>query len=241
MRTLFISDLHLHESRPQLTRAFFHFLHTRAAGAEKLYILGDFFDAWIGDDDDAPLNVQVAEELKKLSDSGTQIFLMHGNRDFLMGEKFAAQAGATLIAEDTLIDLYNCPTLLTHGDKLCTGDTDYIAFRQQVRSPLWQQQILSQPLTARRALAAQLREKSQVMNSLKAEDIMDVTPSEVTRVMREAKVKRLIHGHTHRPARHQVDIDGEPGERLVLGDWHHKAWAIVADKKNIELISWDIE
>ncbi|MET0356301.1 MAG: UDP-2,3-diacylglucosamine diphosphatase, partial [Cellvibrio sp.] len=231
----------LHESRPQLTRAFFHFLHTQAAGAEKLYILGDFFDAWIGDDDDAPLNSQVAEELKKLSNTGTQIFLMHGNRDFLMGEKFAAQAGAKLIAEDTVIDLYNCPTLITHGDKLCTGDTEYIAFRQQVRSPLWQQQILSQPIAARRALAAQLREKSQAMNSLKAEDIMDVTQSEVIKVMQEANVKRLIHGHTHRPARHQLDIDGEAAERIVLGDWHYKAWAIVADDKSLELISWDIE
>jgi len=240
MRTLFISDLHLHESRPQLTRAFFYFLHTQAKDADKLFILGDFFDAWIGDDDDSPLNTQVAEELKKLSDAGTQIFLMHGNRDFLLGKKFAAQAGASLIAEGTVIDLYNCPTLLLHGDQLCTGDTDYIAFRKQVRSSLWQQQILSQPLAARRALAAQLREKSQAMNSLKAEDIMDVTPNEVVKVMQEAGVKRLIHGHTHRPARHSLEINGEVAERIVLGDWHHKAWAIVADEKSLELISWDI-
>ena len=240
MRTLFISDLHLHESRPQLTRAFFHFLHTQALGAEKLYILGDFFDAWIGDDDDNPLNLQVAEELKKLNDTGTQIFLMHGNRDFLMGEKFAAQAGATMLAEGTVINLYQYPTLLLHGDQLCTGDTDYIKFRQQVRSPQWQQQVLSQPLNARRALAAQLREKSQEMNSLKSEGIMDVTQSEVVKVMQQAGVRRLIHGHTHRPARHQLEIDGEPAERIVLGDWHDKAWAIIADEKSLELISWDI-
>ena len=240
MRTLFISDLHLHESRPQLTRAFFHFLHTQALGAEKLYILGDFFDAWIGDDDDNPLNSQVAEELKKLNDTGTQIFLMHGNRDFLMGEKFAAQAGATMLAEGTVINLYQYPTLLLHGDQLCTGDTDYIKFRQQVRSPQWQQQVLSQPLNARRALAAQLREKSQEMNSLKSEGIMDVTQSEVVKVMQQAGVRRLIHGHTHRPARHQLEIDGEPAERIVLGDWHNKAWAIIADEKSLELISWDI-
>jgi len=240
MRTLFISDLHLHESRPQLTRAFFHFLHTQALGAEKLYILGDFFDAWIGDDDDNPLNSQVAEELKKLNDTGTQIFLMHGNRDFLMGEKFAAQAGATMLAEGTVINLYQYPTLLLHGDQLCTGDTDYIKFRQQVRSPQWQQQVLSQPLNARRALAAQLREKSQEMNSLKSEGIMDVTQSEVVKVMQQAGVRRLIHGHTHRPARHQLEIDGEPAERIVLGDWHDKAWAIIADEKSLELISWDI-
>jgi UDP-2,3-diacylglucosamine hydrolase len=240
MRTLFISDLHLHETRPQITRAFFHFLHTQATDAEKLYILGDFFDAWIGDDDDSPLNTEVAAELKKLSNSGAQIFLMHGNRDFLLGEKFAAQAGAKLIPEGTVIDLYGQPTLLLHGDDLCTGDTDYIAFRQQVRSPQWQAHILAQPIAARRALAAQLREKSQAMNSLKAEDIMDVTQAEVVRVMTKAGVKCLIHGHTHRPARHSFDIGNGLAERLVLGDWHDTAWAIAAEKDQIELISWNI-
>ncbi len=238
MSTLFISDLHLHETRPQITRAFFHFLHTQAVGAEQLYILGDFFDAWIGDDDDNTLNAEVATELKKLSSTGTQIFLMHGNRDFLLGEKFAAQAGAQLIAEGTVIDLYGCPTLLLHGDDLCIDDKDYMAFRQQVRSPQWQQQILAQPLAARRALAAQLREKSQAMNSLKAEDIMDVSQAEVIRVMQNAGVTRLIHGHTHRPARHPLDINGKAAERIVLGDWHDKGWAIVVDKNKTELISW---
>lgn len=245
MITLFISDLHLHPERPQLTRAFFHFLHTRARGAEALYILGDFFDAWIGDDDDTPLNAQVAAELKNLSDAGTRLFLMHGNRDFLLGQTFAQNAGAQLIAEGTVIDLYGCPTLLMHGDSLCTGDTEYMAFRQQVRSPQWQAQILAQPLAARRALAAQLRAKSQAMNSLKAEDIMDVTEAEVARVMSEAKVTRLIHGHTHRPARHPMLLDGKPAERIVLGDWHHRAWALEANespqRENVlELIDWVI-
>ncbi|GGY69460.1 UDP-2,3-diacylglucosamine hydrolase [Cellvibrio zantedeschiae] len=240
MASLFISDLHLHESRPQITRAFFQFLHTQAATANALYILGDFFDAWIGDDDDAPLNLEVANELKKLSDAGTKIFLMHGNRDFLLGETFAAQAGAQLLPEYTTIDLYGEPTLLVHGDSLCTDDTQYIAFRQQVRSALWQQQILAQPLAARRALAAQLREKSQAMNSLKAEDIMDVNQAEVVHAMQNASVKRMIHGHTHRPAHHSFDITGEPAERIVLGDWHHKGWAIYADEHKVELISWPI-
>lgn len=240
MFTLFISDLHLHETRPHITRAFFHFLHTQAAGAEQLYILGDFFDAWIGDDDDSALNADVAAELKKLSSAGTQIFLMHGNRDFLLGEKFAAQAGAQLIAEGTVIDLYGCPTLLLHGDDLCIDDKDYIAFRQQVRSPQWQQQILAQPLAARRALAAQLREKSQAMNSLKAEDIMDVSQAEIIRVMENAGVTRLIHGHTHRPAHHPLDVHEKAAERIVLGDWHDKGWAIVADKDRTELINWTL-
>lgn len=240
MSTLFISDLHLHETRPHITRAFFRFLQTQAVGAEQLYILGDFFDAWIGDDDDNSLNTEVAAELKKLSDSGTQIFLMHGNRDFLLGEKFAAQAGARLIAEGTVIDLYGCPTLLLHGDDLCIDDKDYIAFRQQVRSPQWQQHILAQPLAARRALAAQLREKSQAMNSLKAEDIMDVSQAEVIRVMQHAKVTRLIHGHTHRPARHTLEINAQSAERIVLGDWHNLGWAILADKDTTELMSWTL-
>ncbi len=240
MFRLFISDLHLHESRPQITRAFFHFLRTQAQGAEQLYILGDFFDAWIGDDDDAPLNVEVAAELKQLSNSGTDIFLMHGNRDFLLGEKFAEQAGATMIEEFSVIDLYGQPTLLLHGDSLCVDDRDYIAFRKQVRSPLWQQQILAQPLAARRALAAQLREKSQAMNSLKAEDIMDVNHAEVVRVMDDAHVKRLIHGHTHRPARHELTLEDGIAERIVLGDWHHNGWAIRSTPDKTELFSWPL-
>lgn len=240
MTTLFISDLHLHESRPSITRAFFLFLHTQAKSAEALYILGDFFDAWIGDDDDAPLNLEVAAELKKLSESGTNIFLMHGNRDFLLGEQFAEKAGAKVIPEGTIIDLYGCPTLLLHGDDLCTLDTEYMAFRQQARSPQWQQQALSQPLAVRRLIAAQMREKSQAMNSLKAEGIMDVTPDEVIRVMTDASVTRLIHGHTHRPARHALVVNSKNAERIVLGDWHDKAWAIKADKNSLELISWDI-
>ena len=240
MTTLFISDLHLHESRPAVTQAFYQFLDNRASGAEALYILGDFFDAWIGDDDDAPLNAEVAQHLRQLSDQGTGIYMMHGNRDFLLGENFAKTAGATLIADPTLIDLYGQPTLLMHGDTLCTLDTEYQAFRQQVRSSAWQQQILAQPLAARRALAAQIRAQSKSMNSMKAEDIMDVTPEEVVRVMRDAGVRQLIHGHTHRPARHPLAIDGMAAERIVLGDWHDSAWCIYADAGGLELRHWPI-
>jgi UDP-2,3-diacylglucosamine hydrolase len=240
MTTLFISDLHLHESRPGVTGAFYSFLQTQAKNAEALYILGDFFDAWIGDDDDAPLGQEVAEQLRALSAQGTKIYLMHGNRDFLLGHQFAQATGASLIPEGTIIDLYGCSTLLLHGDDLCTGDTEYLAFRAQVRSPEWQQHILAQPLEARRALAAELREKSQSMNSLKAQDIMDVTPQEVVRVMQEARVTRLIHGHTHRPARHALTVDGRAAERIVLGDWHDKGWCLKANAENLELESWPI-
>ena len=241
MSALFISDLHLHESRPLVTRAFFHFLHTQAAQAESLYILGDFFDAWVGDDDDAELPQNVAHELSKLRQKGTAIYFQHGNRDFLLGDIYAQKAGMVLLPESCVIDLYGTPTLLLHGDTLCTADKDYQQFRKMVRSAQWQQQILAQPLAARRALAAQLREKSQSMNSLKAEDIMDVTPSEVVAQMEQANVTRLIHGHTHRPARHPIVVHGRPAERIVLGDWHSHGWCLKADQMGCELISWPLE
>lgn len=240
MHSLFISDLHLHESRPQITRAFFHFLQTQAIHAQALYILGDFFDAWIGDDDDAPLPQQVATELRVLHEKGVAIYFMHGNRDFLLGDNYAQKAGMKIIDAGTLVDLYGTMALLMHGDELCTGDQDYQNFRQMVRSPQWQQQVLAQPLAARRALAAQLRDKSQSMNSLKAADIMDVTPEEVVRQMERAKVQLMIHGHTHRPARHTLIANGERAERIVLGDWHEHGWSVKAAPGNIELISWAI-
>lgn len=240
MHTLFISDLHLHESRPQVTRAFFHYLHTQAIHAEVLYILGDFFDAWIGDDDDSELVQEVADELHKLHERGIAIYFMHGNRDFLLGDAYASRAGMSIINDGTVIDLYGTPTLLMHGDSLCTDDVEYQQFRTMVRSAQWQQQILAQPLTARRALAAQLREKSQSMNSIKADDIMDVSPTEVVAQMQAAGVTRMIHGHTHRPARHSLTVNDQPAERIVLGDWHDSGWCIKADKNNIELIDWPL-
>jgi UDP-2,3-diacylglucosamine hydrolase len=240
MHTLFISDLHLHESRPQITRAFFHFLHTQAIHAEALYILGDFFDAWIGDDDDSELVQDVARELHQLRELGVAIYFMHGNRDFLLGEAYASRAGMILIRDGTIIDLYGTATLLMHGDSLCTDDVEYQQFRTMVRSAQWQQQILAQPLAARRALAAQLREKSQSMNSLKADDIMDVSPTEVVAQMQAAGVTRMIHGHTHRPARHSLTVNEQSAERIVLGDWHDSGWCIKADKNNIELIDWPL-
>lgn len=240
MHTLFISDLHLHESRPQVTRAFFQFLYTQAIHAEALYILGDFFDAWIGDDDDSELVQDVASGLHQLSELGVAIYFMHGNRDFLLGEAYASKAGMELIPDGIIIDLYGTPTLLMHGDSLCTDDVEYQQFRTMVRSPQWQQQILAQPLAARRALAAQMREKSQSMNSLKAEDILDVSPAEVIAQMEAAGVTRMIHGHTHRPARHSLTVSNQSAERIVLGDWHDFGWSIKADNNTIELINWPL-
>lgn len=240
MPTFFVADLHLHESRPHVTQSFYHFLQEQVSGAEALYILGDFFDVWIGDDDDAPLVDEVARQLRALSDQGTALFLMHGNRDFLLGDAFVKRAGAQLIAEGTVINLYKTPTLLMHGDDLCTGDLQYQAFRQQVRAPEWQAALLAQSLPARRTLAAKIRAESQSMNALKAEDIMDVDEKEVVRVMKKAGVTRLIHGHTHRPARHQMTIDATPAERIVLGDWHDLGWCVKAETDALNLLSWKL-
>jgi UDP-2,3-diacylglucosamine hydrolase len=233
--TLFISDLHLDVARPAVTRALASFL-ARHQHCDRLYILGDLFETWIGDDDDAPLAAEIAALLRDYTAAGPALFIMGGNRDFLLGEAFCETAGAQLLADPTVIDLYGEPTLLMHGDSLCTADTQYQAFRRSARDPLWQTQLLASSLAERRTLAAELRTMSKDANSNKAEDIMDVTPSEVGKVMREYDVKQLIHGHTHRPATHKVNA----GYRWVLGDWDAQGWAIHASKTNINLYNFDI-
>ncbi|WGL17321.1 UDP-2,3-diacylglucosamine diphosphatase [Microbulbifer bruguierae] len=238
MASYLISDLHLDESRPDVTRAFFNFLQGPAAGADALYILGDFFEVWVGDDDDAPLPQEVARQLKAFSDLGSRLYLMHGNRDFLMGNEFAHRCGAELLSDPTVVELAGERVLLTHGDSLCTLDTEYMAFRQQARDPHWQLALLAKPLAERRQIAAQIRAVSKSMNSRKAEDIMDVTPEEVVQMMREHNARTMIHGHTHRPARHSLTLDDKPAERIVLGDWGELGWCIRADNKGLELIHW---
>jgi len=216
---LFISDLHLEESRPDITGAFLAFLDEKAAGVEQLYILGDFFEAWIGDDERTPLQEQVAAALRKVNESGTEIFLMHGNRDFLIGKDFCDRAGAILLEDPTVIDLYGTPTLLMHGDSLCTADVEYQKFRANMRNPQWQQMILQRPLEDRQQMARQLREISMAKNQGKEEFIMDVSSEEVVREMEAHGVQRMIHGHTHRPAEHALTTNGHPAKRIVLGDW----------------------
>lgn len=240
MTRLFVSDTHLSESQPELTDGFFRFLQDRAAGAEALYILGDLFDAWIGDDEKTPLSRSVILHLRALADEGTRIYLMHGNRDFLLGQDFARAAGCELLPDPTVINLYGQPTLLMHGDSLCTRDQEYMAFRRQLRSPRWQAEVLSRPLEERRELARQLRAQSTSMNSNKAQDIMDVTPEEVTKVMRREKTPLLIHGHTHRPARHAVQLGDQLAERIVLGDWHQRGWCLRAEPGSLQLESWPL-
>lgn len=226
MTTLFISDLHLEESRPDITRAFLDFLASQGQGAERLYILGDFFEAWIGDDEHTPLQDEVATALRQLSDAGTELYLMHGNRDFLLGQDYCQRIGATLLDDPAVVDLYGTPTLLMHGDSLCTADVEYQKFRTTMRNKQWQDMFLKRPLADRQTTARQLREISMAKNKGKEMSIMDVTPEEVVREMEKHGVQHLIHGHTHRPAIHDLEANGAPAQRFVLGDWDKNLWWI---------------
>lgn len=218
--TLLISDLHLSGARPGCTELLLGFLASRARRAEALYILGDLFDAWIGDDDFSPPNPQVVRGLRGLADCGTRVFLMHGNRDFLLGRDFAASSGARLLADPAVVDLYGTPTLLMHGDLLCTDDLAYQAMRGQIRAPEFVAQFLARPIPERVAVAAEYRRRSGEASSLKSDQIMDANQGAVARIMSEHGVHRLIHGHTHRPGDHRFELDGRSAERLVLAEWH---------------------
>lgn len=227
MATLFISDLHLDETRPHIVELFTRFLAEQARSAKTLYILGDFFESWIGDDDDAALPVRIAPALRALRDSGVPIYFMHGNRDFLLGPDYAARAGMTLLNDPTVIELAGEPTLLMHGDTLCTDDVEYQKFRALTRDPAWQRQFLAKPLTERRAFAAQARGESRRHTAAATPEIMDVNQAAVEAAMRSHGVRRLIHGHTHRPATHRFELDGQPAERIVLGDWYEQSSVLI--------------
>ncbi len=219
--TLFVSDLHLCASRPHINRLFLDFLNDAAARAGALYVLGDLFEYWAGDDDLAdPFNAEVTAALRSLSERGVALYLMHGNRDFLIGRQFADACGATLLPDPVIVGVDGVPTLLTHGDLLCTADREYQHFRSKVRDPAAQYAFLARPLNERKAEIARMRERSAGEKRDKADGIMDVTPSAVSALLRESGYPRLIHGHTHRPARHLHEIDGRRCERWVLGDWY---------------------
>ena len=222
MATLFISDLHLDEARPQIVDLFVRFLRD-AQQADALYILGDLFESWIGDDDDAPLATRVAQELHALRSRGVPIYFMHGNRDFLLGTDYAARAGMQLLADPAVVELDGERTLLTHGDTLCTDDIEYQKFRNLVRNPAWQAQFLAKPLAERRAFAAQARGESRKQTAMKTAEIMDVNQAAVESTMQDHGVRRLIHGHTHRPATHRFELDSQTAERIVLGDWFEQS------------------
>ena len=233
--TLFISDLHLDPEHPTITALFLEFLETRAPGADALYILGDLFEVWIGDDDTGLMNGAVTRGLHACAAGGTPVYVMHGNRDFLLGQQFAAQAGCTLLDDPACIDLYGTPTLLMHGDLLCTDDTEYMAFRDMVRNPQWQAELLAKPLNERRQIAAGMRQCSREQTGGKPEAIMDVNPQAVQQAMSGHGVQRLIHGHTHRPAIHALTVAGKPAQRIVLGDWFEQGSVLVCRPGGCEL------
>ncbi|AMR66703.1 UDP-2,3-diacylglucosamine diphosphatase [Aquipseudomonas alcaligenes] len=230
---LLISDLHLEEQRPDITRAFLHFLQTRARQAEALYILGDFFEVWVGDDGMSPFQHDIARALRELSDTGTRIFLMHGNRDFLIGRAFCREAGCTLLKDPSIVHFNGEPVLLMHGDSLCTLDVGYMKLRRLLRNPLSLFILRNLPLTTRRKLARKLRSESRAQTRMKAREIIDVTPDEVPRIMAEHGVRTLIHGHTHRPAEHALEVSGQSARRIVLGDWDSQGWALQIDEQGL--------
>ncbi|PKM16263.1 MAG: UDP-2,3-diacylglucosamine diphosphatase [Gammaproteobacteria bacterium HGW-Gammaproteobacteria-2] len=220
--TLFISDLHLDADRPQATAAFIDFLVNEAIHAERLYILGDLFEAWLGDDDDAPLAAVVAQALNALSQHGTAIYFLRGNRDFLLGTDYARRCGMRLLPDPSVITLYGSPTLLAHGDLLCSDDIAYQQFRQQVRTPEWQSAFLAQSLAERAAFAARARAASHAHQQGIDETITDVTADTVNQWFARFGIQRIIHGHTHRPAIHVPAADPGTWQRIVLGDWYRK-------------------
>jgi UDP-2,3-diacylglucosamine hydrolase len=228
-RTFFVADLHLTDERPVATGRFFRFLQDEAAGADALYILGDLFEAWVGDDHDEQVAHDTAQWLKALVEAGTRVFFMHGNRDFMLAARYAARSGMTLLADPARIDLYGTPTLLMHGDTLCTDDLAYQAFRRRVRRPLMLSLLRRLPFAWRRRLARQARAGSEAAKAGKAADIMDVNADAVVSVLREQQVRRLIHGHTHRPAQHIHTVDGHDCERWVLPDWYARWGYVVCD------------
>ncbi|MAY42628.1 UDP-2,3-diacylglucosamine diphosphatase [Neptuniibacter sp. UBA847] len=240
MSVFFISDLHLKPERPDLARAFSYFLSHTAKDADALYLLGDIFDAWIGDDAPVPGIEPLVAQLKALSESGCKIYFQHGNRDFLVGKAFTDMIGAELLTEKVVHELSIGNALILHGDQLCIDDTDYMQFRAMVRNPLWQQQMLSKSVAERIEMARQMRAASKEQTAAKDEYITDVNPAEVNTYLKDADVALMIHGHTHRPMVHSIDNDGQQATRIVLGDWEKLGWYLKVDQNDYELISFPI-
>jgi UDP-2,3-diacylglucosamine hydrolase len=237
--TLFISDLHLDAGEPETIRRFVKFMETEARAARALYILGDLFEAWVGDDEDDPLLAQVQAALADLTRAGVPCSLMHGNRDFLIGTRFSAATGCRLLGDYERVDLHGSTVLLTHGDLLCTDDTRYMSLRGTLRNPAWQRDFLAKPLAERRKIAADLRQLSAAEIAAKSYDIMDVNQTTVENVMREHGVSLLLHGHTHRPAIHRFVLDGRPAVRIVLGAWHERPSIVRWDDRGYSLDTLD--
>ncbi|MFS8063156.1 MAG: UDP-2,3-diacylglucosamine diphosphatase [Luteimonas sp.] len=230
MTTFFISDLHLDPARPQITDLFGRFIDNEASHADALYILGDLFEAWVGDDDPSDVGGFVAGKLRSLRDAGVPVYFMRGNRDFLLGDDYARRAGMTILPDPAVVMVHGKPTLLMHGDLLCTDDVAYQQFRAQTRNPEWQLQFLARPLSARLAFAEQARVASKAHQSgLQSQGLMeaitDVAPATVDATLARYGIDTLIHGHTHRPKVHQHPA----GTRVVLGDWYEQGSVLRVD------------
>ena len=241
MSTIFISDLHLSGERPDIIRLFLDFMATRAQQSDALYILGDLFEVWLGDDFIPPDAQPVVDALNNYSSSGRGLFVMHGNRDFLMGEQFAELTGCQLLDDPCIIDLHGTKTLLCHGDQLCTDDVDYMRFRQQVRNPQWQQAFLAKSVDERIAIAKQARQESKKQTSSLAEEIMDANQNAVEQLMLESNVNQIIHGHTHRPNTHRFTLKDQPRTRIVLGDWYEQGSLLECNDQGCTLQSLPVE
>lgn len=235
MTTLFIADVHLDDARPEVTDRFAAFCSGRARQAQALYIMGDLFEYWLGDDQTGPAAAAAEAALREVTAAGVPVYLMHGNRDFLLGEAFAERTGAALLPEPAVVHLAGEPVLLLHGDILCTDDVEYQKFRTMVRNPDWQADFLARPFEERLALAQQARLGSQDATSRLATSIMDVNGDAVLNALREHDVATLVHGHTHRPAMHELSVDGRPARRIVLGDWGETGSVLVHDQAGFRL------
>lgn len=236
--SLFISDLHLVSHRPRSVAQFFELTGGPAREAEALYVLGDLFEYWAGDDDvEDALNESIADTFSRLGSDGTRVYFMHGNRDLLVGREFAQRSGATLLDDPTLLQLYGAPTLLMHGDALCTDDIDHQEFRTYARNPENQMRFLAQPLAVRRAAMENMRERSETSKQEKTAEVMDVNEGAVEQALRGAGYPRLIHGHTHRPGRHLHVVDGHDCERWVLGDWYDTGSYLRCDASGCRSVS----
>ncbi len=240
--TVFISDLHLAPDLARVSQGFLTLMQQLQGQCHALYVLGDLFEAWVGDDNQSDYNQQIIHAFRQLSDGGTALYFVHGNRDFLLGEDFAQACGGQLLGERTVIQLpQQLPQqqiLIEHGDALCTRDEKFMAFRQQSRHPLWQQTMLAKPLTERLQIAELWRLQSKMQNSNKSENIMDVTPEAVTEMLKTHQVTVLLHGHTHRPTIHDLEMNGQAAKRIVLGDWQEETGSAVigiADETGIHL------
>lgn len=238
MSDYFISDLHLGPQRPQLGQYCLHFLSHQARQADRLFILGDFFEYWLGDDAIDPYYQPIMQALHDLADHGTQIFFMHGNRDFLLGDEAARMCGMTLLSDPTVMEIGGVETLLCHGDLLCSDDHAYQQFRKMVRDPKWQQAFLSKTVSERIAYAEQARSQSQEANQQKSEQIMDVNPQTVEQTLQQHRVTRIIHGHTHRAAIHTIELGQQVCQRIVLADWGKQAHYLICNEQGCSPFSF---